>query len=256
MKYLTIGSCLKNEESYIKDFITYHRYVGVEHFVFLDREFHPLREMLKDYSDVEIIHFPEGPENLHQVAWARLIAHMKGKTKWLACIDADQALVPVKTNDVREILRNYEDFASLLVNWHAFGSSGQETRLPGSVFERFLMRAGVGYRNDMAVQFICQPDRALPVPYCNPHMPVLPPGEISINTDRRITGLEDPPVHDTLWLAHYWTKSKEEWDIKTARGRPDAFGQKVDINLYEEYNRDCNAIREERALELWKKANE
>ena len=61
MKYLTIGSCLKNEESYIVDFIKYHRYVGVEHFVFFDREYYPLYDLIGKEPDVEIVYFPESP---------------------------------------------------------------------------------------------------------------------------------------------------------------------------------------------------
>src|SRR5271165_1416952 len=122
MRYLTLGSCLKNEEAYMMDFIKYHRYVGVEHFVFLDRGFTELSNLLKEEKDVEIHHFPDIPVNIHAEGWAKLIGMNQGKTKWLALIDADQVLVPVKTDSVVDVMKNYEAYASLQCNWHTFGS--------------------------------------------------------------------------------------------------------------------------------------
>jgi hypothetical protein len=269
MKYLTLGSCLKDEESYMLDFIKYHRYVGVEHFVFFDRKYNDLHKLLAHEPDVEIIHFPESPTNIHQEAWGQLIAYNQGKTKWLALIDADQALVPVQTHDVREVLKNYEDFASVQFNWKAFGSSLKTTREVGSVYERFLMCARDHSQYSLPTQFICQPDRTLPIRPEEPHYPKLPSGEISVNTNklpidpyktvpmnpRTPLTFNVPPLYDVMWIAHYTNKSKEEWLAKNAKGRADIFGAKIHSTQFDEYDRECNADLEARALVLWKEAN-
>lgn len=258
MKYLTLGSCLKQEEPYMMDFIKYHRYVGVEHFVFLDREFGPLSELLKNEPDVEIIHFPDVPENVHAEGWAKLVAHNQGKTKWLALIDADEVLVPEQTDDVKNILRHYEEYASLQINWKIFGAGGQDEKLPGSLYERFVMRAKNNEGVNNHTQFICQPDRTLALRTHDPHHPRLPDNESSVNTKFvKVNGpFSIPPVHDVLWCAHYITKSREEWQMKNAKGRADIFGQKMPFDMFDDHNRIGNAEREERVLELWKKANQ
>lgn len=269
MRYLTLGSCLKNEESYILDFIKYHRYVGVEHFVFFDREYHPLAKLLANEPDVEIIHFPEGPGNIHMEAWGKLIGHNQGKTKWLALIDADQALVPVKTNNVAEVLREYEDFASLQISWKAFGSGNQVKKLPGSVYERFTLAAPPESQYSLPTQFICQPDRTLPIRTEEPHYPQLPVGEVSVNTNKqpidsnKVVAMNPrtpktfqvPPLYDVMWVAHYTNKSQEEWIIKNSKGRADIYGGKIHLNQFHEYNAECTQP-EYRVLDLWKKANE
>lgn len=257
MKYLTLGSCLKNEEPYMKDFVKYHRHVGVEHFVFYDREYGKLKEMFKDDPDVEIYHFPENPQNVHAIAWANLIGQNRGKTKWLALIDADQVLVPVQTTDIKTILKNYEQFASLQCNWHTFGSSGHLKNTGEPLYERFLMRATPSTGINNHTQFICQPDRALAIRTNDPHHPQLPPGEFSVNTNNGIvTGpFNAPPLHDILWVAHYISKSREEWDIKNAKGRADIFGEKMPYDMFAQHDTFCNAEREERVLELWNQAN-
>lgn len=256
MYYLTLGSCLKHEETYMKDFVAYHRHVGVQKFVFLDREYMGMHELFKNDPDVEIIHFPDVPENVHAVAWAKLVGHNKGKTKWLALIDADQVLVPVKTNDVKEVLRDYEQFASLQISWSTFGSSGHLTRTPEPLYERFLMRANNSAGINNHTQFICQPDRTLAERTADPHHPQLPPHEISVNTNKnRVNGPFSPPLHDILWVAHYISKSREEWDFKNKKGRADVFGAKMPYDLFDQHDAFCNAEKETRVLDLWKEAN-
>ena len=256
MRYLTLGSWLKNEEPYMSDFVTYHRYVGVEHFVFFDREYGPLKEMFKNDPDVEIIHFPDVPHNVHAIAWANLIGHNQGKTKWLALIDADQVLVPEGTHDVRQVLKNYEQYACLQCNWHTFGSSGQIEKGEGALYERFTRRAKSSEGINNHTQFICQPDRTRAVRTDDPHHPHVNPGEICVNTNfAQVNGpFQIPPHHDKLWVAHYFTKSRNEWLVKNAKGRADIFGQKMPMDLFDQYDALSNVEEEKRVLELWNEA--
>lgn len=256
MKYLTLGSCLKNEELYMMDFVKYHRRVGVEQFVFFDRGYTEMAKLMANEPDVEVVHFPDVPANVHAEGWAQLIAHNTNKTKWLALIDADQVLVPMQTDDVRNVLQHYEEFASLQCNWHTFGSSGLIEKGEGSLYERFLLRAEGNAGVNNHTQFICQPHRTLPVRTHDPHHPRLKDGEISVNTNKNpVSGpFNIPPLHDVLWIAHYINKSKEEWAIKNAKGRADIFGQKMPFDLFDQHDTFCNQVREERVLELWNSA--
>lgn len=252
---LTLGTLWKNEESYALDFLKYHRHVGVEKFIILDREYHPLKELLKNEPDVEIIHFPESPTTLHADAWAYLVQYNKGKTKWLALIDADQALVPVKTTDVKEVLIEFERYASVSANWKTIGSGGQEKRLPGSVYERFTMRCKDSEGVNNHCQVIVQPDRGMPkqTKGHDPHSTILPYNEISVNTNHQAVHgpWNIPPVHDKLFIAHYINKSREEFIIKNAKGRADVWGGKIDFSQFDGHEAICNVEKEERMLELW-----
>ena len=271
MKYLTVGSLWKNEHDYALDFLKYHRYVGVEHFViFIDDipgDF-SLENLLKNESDVEIVRFSSPDKQLHQTVWGELIKRSQGKTKWLALIDADQCLVPVQTDDIRNILKEYENFACLQLNWKAFGSSFQEYKATGSVYERFLLCAETNSTYNYPTQFICQPDRTFPIKVIEPHYALLPLGEIAVNTNKeeiskdKVVAMNSntplsfnvPPLHNIMWIAHYTNKSKEEWIIKNNRGRADIIGQKMPFSQFDEYESECNSFKEERVLELWNKA--
>lgn len=255
MTYLTLGSCLKHEEPYMVDFVKYHRSIGVEKFVFFDREYNNLYSLLGNEPDVEIIHFPDIPQNVHAEAWAQLIGYNKGKTKWLALIDADQALVPVQTDNVCDVLKNYEQFASLQCNWHTFGSSFRVEKGEGSLYERFLLRAPSKAGVNNHTQFICQPDKTCALKTHDPHHARLYDGEISVNTNKQaVQGpFNIPPLHDILWIAHYINKSKEEWAIKNAKGRADIFGEKMPFDLFDRHEEFCNQVKEDRVFQLWNK---
>lgn len=253
--YLTVASCTKHEEEYIIPFIRLGRFLGVSKFMFWDRTFEPLNSLLnkKDFPDVEIIHFPESPNNVHAIAWAEAIKRNTGKTHWLACIDLDQMLVPVKTNNICEVLKEYEQYASVQCNWHTFGSSGKEKREDGTLFERFLLRAKSQEGVNNHTQFICQPHRALAQRTDDPHHCKLKRGEVSVNTNKTVISgpFNIPPLHDTMFVAHYINKSKEEFIIKNNKGRADIFGQKMPFDLFDAHDAIANVEREERVLELW-----
>lgn len=271
MKYLTVGTLWKNENDYALDFIKYHRAVGVEHFCIFnnaDSNDFSLEKLLKNEKDVEIIRFAPPVKQLHQESWTQLTKHNQNKTKWLALIDADQCLVPVKKDDVKEVLRDYEEFASLQLNWKAFGSSHQIKKLPGSVYERFLLCAPSDSTYCFPTQYICQPNRTSLVKVKEPHYPILLDGEKSVNTDKieisatKVVAMNHntplsfnvPPLHDIMWVAHYTNKSREEWAFKNNRGRADIIGSKIPATQFDEYELECNKIKEERVLEIWNKS--
>lgn len=270
MRYLTIGTLWKNENDYALDFLKYHRGVGVDYFMIYvdDNQDFSLEELLKNEKDVEIVRFNYPGKQLHQEVWGQLIKNNQGKTKWLALIDGDQCLVPVQKDNVPDVLKDYEEFACINLNWKAFGSSFQETKLPGSLYERFLLCANSESQYNFTTQFICQPDRTLPIKVPEPHYCLLPNGEKRVNTNKeeisenKVVAMNPntplsfnvPTLHDILWVAHYTNKSKEEWIKKNNRGRADIIGTKMPFSQFDEYEAECNEYKETRALELWKKA--
>ena len=52
-------------------------------------------------------------------------------------------------------------------------------------------------------------------------------------------------------MAHYTNKSKEEFINKNNKGRADIVGTKIPMEQFEEYEKYCNEVKEERVLELW-----
>lgn len=265
--YLTVGTLWKNEDSYAEDFLDYHKSVGVDHIVIFDREYYNLNKLIGYRHDVDIVHFPEGNGNDHMEAWGKLIKYNQGKTQWLALIDADQCLVPTQIDSVKDILKNYEEFAALQINWRSFGSGGQETRINSPLYTRFVDTCEDQEIYNFHTQTICQPDRVLPIKTKEPHYVLFPEGEFAVNTNKeRISenkvidlnpntplSFNVPALHDILYVNHYTNKSKEEWLIKNSKGRADIPGMKMPIEQFEQYESVCNVKKDYRAFQLWEK---
>jgi hypothetical protein len=267
--YTTIGTVWKDElHDYGWDFIKYHRSIGIDRFCILDRNYAKTYEAFKNEPDIVVGDFPEGPQNLHADAWSRLITECRSggltPSSWLILIDADQVIVPetipstkAKTDDVKDILREYEGFASLQCSWHSFGSNGHLTKTAGSVYERFTKRAVPDTGLNRHTQSCVQPDRVLSDKPADPHHVRLAAGEISVNCHREaVNGPFTRPNHDIMWVGHYISKSKEEWAVKNAKMRADIWQQKMPFDLFDEHDKFCNEEKEERVLELWNKINQ
>ena len=97
---------MKNEAPYIREWITYHRIVGVEHFYIYDNESEDnLKEVLQPYIDARVVTYIYFPGCLKQkAAYNNAIKCFKNETKWIAIIDIDEFIVPIKTEKIIDAL--------------------------------------------------------------------------------------------------------------------------------------------------------
>lgn len=132
---LSIGAIFQNEEPYLKEWIEYHRLVGVEHFwLFNDSTSNDKAlEILQPYIDEGIVELTlwTSPSPLFDIhidnqckAYREAIKRSTGKTKWIAFIDLDEYLLPLKNKTITECLKNhFAHAAGIYVNWRNFGTS-------------------------------------------------------------------------------------------------------------------------------------
>lgn len=252
MYYLSSCSIVKNEDNYIDDFVKIHKHLGVEFFLFFDRSENPLSERYKGRPDIEVIHFPE--PNRHAQAWREGVKYFQGKSKWVQFIDIDQVVVPMQTNDIKIMLQNYEPAGALSLNWHTFGSNGRDVEPPKgtSTYEAYTKRAVNLEPINNHVQSIVQVERAEYRTWDNPHFPPLV-GSTQWNTVKQsISGpFNIPPIQDTGFIAHYYTRSREYWANKLAKLRADtgtSFGTMDDFNNHQNY---LNVVEDNTVKDIW-----
>jgi len=223
MYYLSSCSIVKNEDNYIDDFVKIHKALGVEFFLFYDRSDNPLSERYKGRSDIQVIHYPE--PNRHAHAWRDGVQFFQGKSKWVQFIDIDQVNVPMKTDDIKVMLQDYEQFSSLGLNWHSFGSNFRETEPePGlSTYEAYTRRAAPLTPINNHIQSIVQVEHAAIRIWDDPHHPTMNPGHFQVNERKQQFGgpWNIPPSQDVGFIAHYYTRSRAYWAMKCAKLRAD-----------------------------------
>jgi hypothetical protein len=112
---LTIGCIFQNEAPYLKEWIEFHKMVGVQRFVLVDdRSTDDFQDVLRPYidaGDVQLLRSPcperwQGREWItYQCAVIRIFCEqLRGVSRWLALIDIDEFIVPMETNDLIEFL--------------------------------------------------------------------------------------------------------------------------------------------------------
>lgn len=134
---LVVATMFRNEAPYFKEWIEYHKMVGVEHFwLYNDRSTDNWEEVLAPYIAeglVEIIDWPtplaaDGRSNHHYfatqcAAFRDSLRKGRGTTSWLAFIDIDEFLLPTKEATVLECLNvHFQDTHAVYTNWRCFGS--------------------------------------------------------------------------------------------------------------------------------------
>ena len=136
---LAICCIFKDCTPYLKEWIEFHRLVGVDHFYLYDNSStdNPM-DVLDEYVEKGIVSYIYWPnkdeEKWGDQAWAWVFStqlpayyHAKnltiGKVKWLAYIDSDEFIVPVVDKNIKHLLkRNYKKDA-LEIFWQVYGTS-------------------------------------------------------------------------------------------------------------------------------------
>jgi|SRR6185436_2036660 len=255
MHYLSSCSIVKDEFPYILEFYKIHKHLGVEFFLFFDRstEGPPLQNLFKNFVDVEVINFPE--PNRHAHAWRDGVKYFKGKSRWVQFIDIDQVTVPLKTNDIKIMLQNYEPFSALGLNWHSFGSNNREVEPQNTVstYEVYTKRAIGDTPINSHIQSIVQVEMAESEIWRDPHHPILKSGNHQVNEHKQtfFGPFNKPITQDVGFIAHYYTRSREYWSKKISKMRADtgtSGGSLLDFDHHQSY---MNTVEDLTVKNIW-----
>lgn len=140
---LSIVAIAKNEGAYFKEWIEYHRLVGVDKFYIYDNESSDNTvDVLKEYIDEGLVDYTFFPGESRQIpAYVDCIKNHKHDTEWLAIIDLDEFIVPVNDNTIIEYIEKLTDnISQILIGWFIYGSSGNINKPDGLVTENYLFR--------------------------------------------------------------------------------------------------------------------
>jgi hypothetical protein len=254
--YLSVCGIYWNEAPYLREWLEFHRQVGVEHFfLYNNRSTDNHREVLAPFVDdgfAEIRDWDVFPGQLE--AYADCLERHRQDSQWIAFIDIDEFLFSPLGLPVPEIVGEFEEHPAVGAHWCTFGDSGHDTKPPGLVIENYVMRSTEVNRN-WAIKSIVQPTRTVSAGN-NPHYFEYDDHSHAVNENhepmtgalgRVVPHIHENPVFERLRLNHYVTKSKEERRAKLAR--PIAFNGKFK-NAEHVMKRDVelNQVRDETIL--------
>lgn len=173
---LSIAAIFRNEADYLREWLEYHRLVGVDHFYLYNNESSDgFLEVLLPYLEegtVSLIDWPDRrpPKNNPKAVYS-WIYHTQvssyedacrryaDQTIWLAFIDIDEFMVPVLAYDMKELLENYKEAPGIMLHWQLYGTSGVDRLPPKTLLIEALSRTASpnDSYNSMAVKSIIKP---------------------------------------------------------------------------------------------------
>lgn len=129
---IAICSIFQNEAPYLKEWIEYHRLIGVDHFfLFNDRSSDDFYNVLNPYIEAKIVDLfecncKEGQRHFinQRIAHVRGLNAAKGRYDWVAFIDPDEFIVPKKEKNLQAMLLPYQKHLGVVISWLKFGTSG------------------------------------------------------------------------------------------------------------------------------------
>lgn len=236
--YLAVCAIAKDEGPYFKEWIEWHRRMGVGKFYIYDNEStDTTREVLKPYIDAGIVEYRYFPGYRRQLAaYDDCLERHRFDARWIAFIDLDEFIVPMKDESITAFLKRFEDFPAVEINWLVYGSGGATKKEPGGVMTRFKRHSQPGHRLNRHVKSIVDPRRVFTMIGCH---------EVARISGKAADSHGDPitksfrdrePQQDVIRINHYAVRSFEEFLEKQNRGRASGKKRTVSREYFDEYD--------------------
>jgi hypothetical protein len=124
--YVSICLIINNDHAYIREWLDYHKSIGVDHFYITDNKSEPpLKSLLSNEIEAGIVTYRYDTRTRPQVnVYNECIKQYKNESKWIAFIDSDEFLVFKRHSRIQDFLKDYESFGAVSIAWYLFGSNG------------------------------------------------------------------------------------------------------------------------------------
>jgi glycosyl transferase family 92 len=141
--YLSVCALYRNEAPYLREWIEFHRLVGVERFFLYDNlssdeHLDALAPYLED--GIVTLHRWEASLPRQPDIYEHCLKEHGRDSRWIAFIDLDEFVFSPSGRPLPEVLIDFEQWPGIGVNWAVFGTSGHRTKPAGLVTENYLMR--------------------------------------------------------------------------------------------------------------------
>ena len=200
----------KNEDNYIKEWYDYHMKIGFDDIIVYQNDWEC------NITEPNLIKYRVDGKNKQLFCYNNFITEHQGKYDWVAFFDVDEFLVLKKHKNVKEFIKDYEDYPGIGINWVFFGDNNHNGVIDDySVISRFIKREK---KVNNHVKSIVKLTPELRMLVHNPSNTVI----VDTNKCAFKSSFSPKQYDDIAQLNHYFTKTKEEFIKKVERGRADA----------------------------------
>jgi len=212
--YLGLCAIAKDETPFLREWVAYHHFIGFEKIYIYDNDSHPpVRDSIADFYDRHICDSYTIPGKAMQlVAYNHCLKNHGDEFEWLAFFDLDEFLCLVQDKDARTLLRDYEQFSALSINWSVFSSSGKLSSPTGFVTENYTQHIKYSVNSKCIVR-----PATVKMPFTSHHF--LYHHGLAVNAmNHPSLGAYTPLAIDKVRLNHYQYKSQQDYEERLRRG--------------------------------------
>lgn len=242
--YLAVCAIAKDEGPYFKEWIEWHRGMGVEKFYIYDNESTDCtRQVLEPYIASGLVEYRFFPGYRMQLAaYDDCLENHRFDMRWLAFIDLDEFIVPVQDKSIPVFLKRFEHVSAVEINWLIYGSGGAVKKSEAPVMARFRHHSEASHPLNRHVKSIVDPRRVFSMIGCHEVARISGKAADSHGNPIRKHFREREPQQDVIRINHYAVRSREEFLEKQNRGRasgtqktvPSAYFDRYDLNDIED----------------------
>jgi hypothetical protein len=264
--YISLVAVFQNEARFLREWIEFYLLMGVEHFYLYNHlSSDDYMEILDPYIKngiVELKDVKENPKNIQE--WNSLQTKLytetswkvKDLSEWLIVVDTDEFLFPIKAKNLKEILKKYDDYAALSVNWKMFGSGDVEKIEPDKLLIESLTKSSND--QDLHVKTIVKPRYVKD--FTNPHFANFLPcySQVTENFEYFNGPFIPTESRNILRINYYWArdfqffKSQKLNRIHIADAELTDDEKKVKVNHLIEINKNISANYDDSILRFAK----
>lgn len=268
--YLSILAIFRDEAPWLKEWIEFHRLVGVEHFYLINHlSSDNYLEVLEPYLQEGVVTLtdhidpPAMPNGkithfcyLQQFNYLTQIRALAEETTWLAIIDLDEFIVPIATDDLPSLLTEFEEYPGVQLNWLLFGTSGIKKIPPNrTLLETLIWRAPNAYEGHRTCKSIVRPQEVASCP--SAHRCFYRNHNLAVDTNHTAQLINSTPalcrsqsvLLDKAVIHHYWHRDEDFlWNHKAKRREQFADDVYYSDERFRTLNAICSKQRDERAL--------
>lgn len=225
---------VRNEALHVEEWARFHLAAGVDHVIcYDDGSTDDTVAILRDVLGSRVSVFPwqqrlysgDAGQELHNqlLGYGHALANFGSRFRWMACIDADEFLVPKQANSLTEALVHLEHCGQISLPWHNFGRNGHEKRPAQGTVQSYTRRVAdpmSGVRGVTNFKTIVDPCR---VTALKVHSYEVDGAAITWNDRGEECAVKDRKQRgfysaDYIQLNHYYSRSEEDVLAKIANG--------------------------------------
>jgi hypothetical protein len=256
IKKIALVCIAKDEDYYIQEWIDYHLKLGFD-------DIHIFQNNWRFQNKIEnenvhfheydgVTYFSDEPiwvRNIQSKCYTEFGRNHCNDYEWAAFFDVDEFLVLKEYDNVKDFINNYSDYNCLVINWALFGDNGITTfdNNYTSLVERFTKRWNVAHGSGYhQFKSICKLHKDMTndthwtgngTSWVDPNFNI---GDGPFNYNE---------VFNKAQLNHYYTKTYQEWIIKSNGTRCDS----ISLPLENFQSNNFNDVDDFYALEFLKK---